>query len=512
MRQTILRVGLTLALVSACGGESHTHTAPSATNERSIAPEKRYRVDLLADDHGLGGDSPLVTVVLYADYACPPCARTWTVLDNLIEDYGEDLRVVSRSMTAPGFSAGEEAAEAVMAAGAQGAFWPLHRRFFASPPTDRRAIEAAAKELGLDLTRLRDELDTGAYTGPRLRHRRQALELGVAFGPVAFVNGRPVVGYHDEASWHALIDHELEVAKAKIAAGTPRGEVYAALVADGAVEAIALEGEAAAARDALIAKLPPPVELAFGPEPEEGTRFQAPLGGAVYAGPDDAPVVLVAYMDAACPFCRRSLETSFAELLERYSEDLRLEIRHLPLPIHPAAEGAARASIAAGRQGQFAAFYRELVTGEERKLSRDRFLAIAESLGLDRERFLADLGDSEVIAAVSEERAQALRAGIQATPSLFVNGRFFSGHRSTDALAAVIDEELALAKVKAEEGLARAEIAAALIGEGIPLPDSKAEAEAAEADATKGASPPQDTPSGAARTGEEPDDPPPPSP
>jgi len=498
MRQTILRVGLTLALVSACGGESHTHRATSATIERAIAPEKRYRVDLFPDDHALGGASPLVTVILYADYACPPCARTWTVLDNLVEDYGEDLRVVTRSMTAPGFSAGEEAAEAVMAAGAQGAFWPLHRRFFAAPPTDRRAIEAAVKELGLDLPRLTDELDTGAFTGPRLRHRRQGIELGVAFGPVAFVNGRPVVGYHDEASWHALIDSELEAAKAKVAGGTARGEVYEALVADGAIEPIALEGEAAAARDALIAKLPPPVEPVLGPEPDEGARYQVPLGGAVYAGPEDAPVVLVAYMDAACPFCRRSLATSFAEVLQRYSDDLRLEIRHLPLPIHPTAEGAARASMAAGRQGKFAEFYRELVTGEERKLSRERFLAIAAELGLQRERFLADLGDPELIAALAEERSQALRAGIQATPSLFVNGRFFSGHRSTDALAALIDEELALGKAKLAEGLPRAEVAGALIGEGIALPDHSAgPAKAQESPQDT----PQDIPSGAVDNG-----------
>ncbi len=477
MRNNILLAGLALILVSACGGESrdnrdhgHKHAAQSGP----IAPMKRYAVTLLPDDHALGGQAPLVTVVLYADYACPPCARTWAVLDNLLEDYGDDLRVVARSMSAPGFSAGEVAAEAVSAAGAQGAFWPLHRRFFASPPANRQAIEAAVADLGLDVERLRDDLDTGAFTGSRLRHRRQALELGVAFGPVAFVNGRPVVGFHDEASWHGLIDEEIDLAKEKLATGTARAEIYGALTADAVVEPIALEGEAAAAREALLAKLPPPVEPAIGPEPDEGTRYQVPLGASHYAGKSDAPVVLIAYMDAACPFCRRSLATSIAEIIERYSDDLRVEIRHLPLPIHPTAEGAARAAIAAERQGKFPEFYRELVTGEQRKLSRARFLAIAESLGLDRERFLADLGDPEVISAVREQRAQALKAGVQATPSFFINGRFVSGHRSTEVFVGWIDEELRLVNAKAAEGVPRAEIAAALTRGGVPLPDHSA--------------------------------------
>lgn len=492
MRIKILLAGLTLVVVSACGGESRdnkNHEHQDVAQSGPIAPMKRYAVALLPDDHALGGQAPLVTVVLYADYACPPCARTWAVLDNLLEDYGDDLRVVARSMSAPGFSAGEVAAEAVSAAGAQGAFWPLHRRFFASPPANRQAIEAAAEDLGLDLDRLRDDLDTGAFSGSRLRHRRQALELGVAFGPVAFVNGRPVVGFHDEASWHGLIDEEIDLAKKKLATGTARAEIYGVLMADAMVEPIALEGDAAAAREALLAKLPPPVEPVFGPEPDEGTRYQVPLGASHYAGKRDAPVVLIAYMDAACPFCRRSLATSMAEIIERYSDDLRVEIRHLPLPIHPTAEGAARAAIAAERQGKFPEFYRELVTGEQHKLSRARFLAIAESLGLDRERFLADLGDPEVISAVREQRAEALKAGVQATPSFFLNGRFFSGHRSTEAFAGWIDEELRLAKTKAAEGVARAEIAVALTSGGVPLPDHSARPEESRGAASAVASP-----------------------
>ncbi|MCA9662376.1 MAG: thioredoxin domain-containing protein [Myxococcales bacterium] len=486
MQQLILRAGLALAIgVCACGGDKHEGRHHTSAEAPAIAPETRYRVELFPDDHGIGGDAPLVTVVLYADYACPPCARTWSVLENLGEDYGDDLRIVVRSLSAPGFAPGEEAAEAVMAAGDQGAFWALHRRFFSEPPMDRRAIEAHAKALNLDLGRLADDLDTGAFAGARLRHRRQALELGVAFGPVAFVNGRPVVGFHDEASWHALIDAEIAAAKAMSAAGTAREGLYDAITGDAPVTPIALEGEAAAARDALLAKLPPPApEPIFGAEPTEGERFQAPLGGTVYAGPADALVVLVAYMDAGCPYCRRSMATSIPAVIERYGDDLRVEIRHLPLPIHPAAEGAARAALAAGRQGRFAEFYRELMTGDDRKLSRSRFSALAESLGLDLQRFLSDLDDPEIVAAVREDQAAALKVGIQATPSFFVNGRFYSGHRGVESLTEILEQEMATSAAKVAAGTPRAEVAASIIASGRPL-EAAAQAPASPSNSPK---------------------------
>ncbi|MEZ4451181.1 MAG: thioredoxin domain-containing protein [Nannocystaceae bacterium] len=473
MRQSIFRLGLIALLsgvaISACSGPgaaSHDHSHDGAP--APIAPTTRYRVEVYPDDAVMGPETALVTVVLYSDYACPPCARTWKVLENLVEDHGDDLRIVVRTLTAPGFQIGEQAAEAALAAAGQGAFWAMHRRLFEGG-LDRPTLEAHAKALSLDLDRFRDDLDTGAYSGQRLRHRRQALELGVAFGPVAFVNGRPVVGFHDEASWHALVNEEIAEARRRLDAGTPREGLYLAILGDAPIRPIELEGEAKAARDALIAKLPQDLDPSL-PEPTEGARFQVPLGGATYFGPADAPVVIVAFMDALCPYCRRSMTTTLPELQRRYGDDLRLEIRHLPLPIHPAADGAARAAVAAGRQGRFADFYAGLFAGEKKKVNRELFLEIARGLGLDEARFLADLDDPGVAAEVIADRTIGFDAGVLATPSFFLNGRFYSGHREADFMATVIDEELAAARKAIESGTPRADAAARAIARGDPLP------------------------------------------
>jgi protein-disulfide isomerase len=479
MKRTIS--ALCLALLSgeaACGGGAPSPAATAHNHSQgapSIAEATRYRVELFGDDQALGGAAPLVTVVVFGDYACPPCARTWSVLENLVADYGEDLQVVARALTRPGFAVGEEAAEAAWAAGAQGAFWPMHRRLFAATDFSRAAIEGYAKALNLDVARLRDDLDTGAFSGTRARHRREALELGIAFGPVAMVNGRAVVGFHPEAEWHGLIEEEIALARAKIAAGAPREGLHAALVADGVRAPISLDEATQKLRDELLvraaAELAAEEAASFGgPELGRDVRYQVALGGAAYAGPADAPVVIVAFMDPLCPFCKRSLQSSFAAALQRWPTELRVELRHLPLPIHAAAEGASRAAAAAGRQGRFADFYDALVAETGGELGRSRFAAIAARLGLDEARFLADLEDPSVAAEVAADRELAGAYGLRATPTLFINGRHFSGHLPPERLLAIVDEELAAARAQISSGVERGAAAAALIREGQPIP------------------------------------------
>src|SRR5689334_4871081 len=95
-----------LALILASQGCVKTDEAEATPGIRIDA--ERFRVDRSDDDYTKGGATPLVTIVVFTDFACPPCARTWTVLDHLVEDYGDDLQVVFRSYTVPGFTRGEQ--------------------------------------------------------------------------------------------------------------------------------------------------------------------------------------------------------------------------------------------------------------------------------------------------------------------------------------------------------------------------------------------------------------------
>jgi len=455
-------VGLVPACTTSPTGPQADPARTATTPEVPLVPMTRYLAPVRADDPSLGGAAPLVTVVVFSDYACPPCGRTWKVLNHLLEDHGEDLRVVARSLTTPGFGDGERAAEAALSAGAQNQFWPMHQRLFAAP-LDRATLKSHAEVLGLDVPRFLEDLDLGTFSGPRVQHRREAQELGIYFGPVALVNGRPVVGFRDERAWHTLIEEEILAAQVRLREGTARADLYASFQAGALLAPIELPPEAEAARQQLAERFAIDIKTlpADFQRLEAGQRYMVEAGDAPALGPVDAPVQLVVFMDYECPFCRRAAQ-AFAELRRRYPEDLRLAVRHLPLPIHRSADGAARAAVAADRQGQFWPFSDRLLAPEVTSLGRGTFLAIARDLHLDEARFIADLDGPDAAATVREDMLLARRLGLDATPGFFLNGRHVSGFRGVDELAAEIDAELLTTKKLLAEGIARSELLATL--------------------------------------------------
>src|SRR5690606_34227363 len=71
-----------------------------------------------------------------------------------------------------------------------------------------------------------------------------------------------------------------------------------------------------------------------GPDAEQ--RYAVPTGAPGF-GPADAPVVIVEFVDYQCPYCLKAHAEVIPALREQFPDDVRIEIRHLPLEIHPAA-------------------------------------------------------------------------------------------------------------------------------------------------------------------------------
>ncbi|WP_181197776.1 DsbA family protein [Enhygromyxa salina] len=427
---------------------------------------RRFVVNVEDGDYAIGGEQPLVTIVLWSDYACAPCGRSWAVMKHLVEDYGEDLRVVYRAGTVPGFQHGERAAEAAFAAGGQGKFWDMHWRLFEHPDDfSRPVLRKHAEAIGLDVPQFMDDLDTGRYAAPRVRDRRQAAALGLSPLPAAFANGLFVLGFKDEAGWHALIDREIASARKMMQEGIKRADVYAEFMktakrgrVDDNDEAKRLQAERAAAAAA--------AEPAKLDSPDARQRYAIPTGAAGF-GPADAPVVLVEFIDYECPYCRKAHTEVVPALREQYPDDLRVEIRHLPLEIHPAAAAAARAAITAGEQGKFGEYHERLFADDRGAMVFSTFVRVAEELGLDVERFKRDFQTREVSDALAADVLLARYLGVQGTPGFFVNGRYVDGVRSAETFTTIIDEELERAKQLEADGTARAELHDALMREAL---------------------------------------------
>jgi protein-disulfide isomerase len=173
-------------------------------------------VDLVDDvdperDHIRGPIEAPLTLVEYGDFECPYCGQAEPVLRELARDFGSDLRFVFRHL--PLVDVHEHAqlaAEAAEAAGAQGRFWELHDRLMAHQDTlDLDALRAHATELGLDVARFVEEIESRRYSLEVERDVERADLGGVTGTPTFFINGRRHHGAFDLASLTAALRREL---------------------------------------------------------------------------------------------------------------------------------------------------------------------------------------------------------------------------------------------------------------------------------------------------------------
>ncbi len=153
-------------------------------------------------------------------------------------------------------------------------------------------------------------------------------------------------------------------------------------------------------------------------------------------GPMDAPVTLLEYGDFECPYCGRA-EPVVRELLADFG-DVRYVWRHLPLTdVHPSAQLAAEASEAAARQNRYWEMH-ELLLRHQGDLRPRDLLRYAEEIGLDADRFRADLRSGAGAARVAADVESADLSGVSGTPTFFVNGRRHHGAYDIATLSAAV--------------------------------------------------------------------------
>jgi Na+/H+ antiporter NhaA len=153
-------------------------------------------------------------------------------------------------------------------------------------------------------------------------------------------------------------------------------------------------------------------------------------------GPDQAPVTLVEYGDFECPYCGRA-EPVVRELLADYG-DLRYVWRHLPLTdVHPHAQLAAEAAEAAASQGKFWQMHDQLL-GHQDALTAKDLIRYAGQLGLDTDRFTADLRQRAGQAKIAADVDSADLSGVSGTPTFFINGRRHHGAYDISTLSQAV--------------------------------------------------------------------------
>lgn len=154
------------------------------------------------------------------------------------------------------------------------------------------------------------------------------------------------------------------------------------------------------------------------------SQFKNPVkidvGSSPVKGPANAKITIIEFSDFQCPFCKRGKDT-MEEVSKKYPNDVKLAFKQLPLAFHDKAEPAARASLAAGKQGKFWEMHDALFDNQA-QLSSEFFLDQAKKLGLDIEKFKKDMEASDVTEQIKKDKELADSHGISGTPGFFVNG------------------------------------------------------------------------------------------
>jgi len=152
-------------------------------------------------------------------------------------------------------------------------------------------------------------------------------------------------------------------------------------------------------------------------------RLAAQLDEATRAGRADAPVTLVAYACTRCPLCKEIIPALHAAVTGGpLAGKVRLYVRPFPLKSHPGSSEGGLALLAAAKLGGFWPFTLLLYQRFD-KFTPALLPAWAEQAGLDRvafERILADPKTRDELVAAKQE---GLRNKVDATPSLFIDGR-----------------------------------------------------------------------------------------
>ena len=150
-------------------------------------------------------DERVIRIVSYTDFLCPYCRRFRTVLKRLRQAFGERIAYTVRHFPIERIHPGATfAARVVEAAGKQGRFWEMHDRLFdEEPPFTEAHILEMAREIGLDMERLKADLanpETLAHVNADIEEGRRR---GVSGTPTIFVDG---VRYDGAWDFYSMAD------------------------------------------------------------------------------------------------------------------------------------------------------------------------------------------------------------------------------------------------------------------------------------------------------------------
>ena len=173
-----------------------------------------------------------------------------------------------------------------------------------------------------------------------------------------------------------------------------------------------------------------------------------PLASGTHMGDPNAPVVIEEYSDYLCSFCKRFVDETEPSIIQEYIAEGLVYFVYHNFPLGPDSFAPAEASLCAADQGMFWEYHDILFANQlghdPRAYSNTRLEAYADAIGLDMEQFNACTADNRHRAQIEQGQLAGSNAGVNSTPTFFINGKMIEGARPFEVFQAEIEAALAI--------------------------------------------------------------------
>ena len=376
----------------------------------------------------MGDPNAPITLVEFTDFQCPFCSRANTTVHELMQKNPGKVKLVFKNNPLSFHQKADGAHRAAEAAALQGKFWEMYDKLFANQKNlDPSDLEKYAGEIGLNMEKFKSDMESDVVKNRVAADLKQSQSVGVRGTPHFFMNGTRISGAQPLDKFQEALDKELKIAEKYQKEGVDPADLY----------------------KTIIEKEPKPIMKAVNADDKPDTP-KAPIvleQGKSYAkGPANAPVVIYQFSEFQCPFCNR-VEPTMDQIVKEYGDKVRIVFKNFPLPFHNNAALASEAALAAGAQnpGKFWEMH-DIMFQNQKALELSNLIQYAGQIGLDVDKFKADLENHTYKDQVDVEIAEGKKAGVSGTPSFVINGKFVVGALPFDKFKAEIDAALAAKK------------------------------------------------------------------
>ena len=221
---------------------------------------------------------------------------------------------------------------------------------------------------------------------------------------------------------------------------------------------------------------PAPAAAPRAARPAEDAKavFKVPVGDSPVQGPADALVTFVEVSDFECPYCRRAAPTVH-QLQQAFAGQVRFVFKQFPLPMHQNAVPAALLAEEARAEKGDAGFWaiHDALFDQAQRLDGPSLRTLAAAQGLDAAKTEAALSSQAGMPRIRTEQQQMTGAGVNGTPTFFINGRKVVGDQGFAGFKAIIEEEQAKARVLVASGVPASQVYEAVMakaGTAAPAP------------------------------------------